>query len=82
MAETAQVTIEISEDLQKQLDDLARAMERPRSWVIGRALEDFVAVNAWHVAEIEAGLAEADAGDFASDEEVRAVFARLCKSAG
>jgi predicted transcriptional regulator len=39
-------------------------------------------VNAWHIAEIEAGLAEADAGDFASDEEVKATLARLCGSAG
>jgi RHH-type transcriptional regulator, rel operon repressor / antitoxin RelB len=30
----------------------------------------------WQINEIEEGLREADAGDFASDEEVAAVFAK------
>jgi predicted transcriptional regulator len=31
----------------------------------------------WQIEEIQKGIAEADAGDFASDEEVKGTFARL-----
>ena len=54
---------------------MAAALERPRSWVVMRALEEFVAEEAWQVEAIRRGIAEADAGDFASDGEVEAVFA-------
>jgi predicted transcriptional regulator len=35
-----------------------------------------VEINEWQIQEIRAGLAEADAGDFASDDEVRALAVR------
>jgi predicted transcriptional regulator len=40
------------------------------------AVSEFVALDAAHVAGIEAAMREADGGDFASDTEVAAVFAR------
>jgi RHH-type transcriptional regulator, rel operon repressor / antitoxin RelB len=40
---------------------------------ITQALEHFVAVQAWQVAEIHKALAEADAGDFAIAEEIAAL---------
>jgi predicted transcriptional regulator len=43
---------------------------------VGAGVGDFVAPDAAHVVEIEAGVREADAGDFATDAEVAAVFAR------
>jgi len=33
-------------------------------------------VQAWQIADIKAGLAEADRGEFATEEEVNAVFAK------
>jgi predicted transcriptional regulator len=33
-------------------------------------------LNEWQTAEIEKGVKEADAGDFASDEEMEALFAK------
>lgn len=38
--------------------------------------DDLIPLQAWQVEEIKRGLAEADAGDFASDEEVEKVFAK------
>jgi len=35
-----------------------------------------VELQEWQIRQIEEGLREADAGDFASDEEVATVFAR------
>ncbi|MER8423023.1 hypothetical protein [Mesorhizobium sp. M1403] len=45
-----------------------------------QAIEDFVAREEWQLAEIEAGLAEASRGDFASAGEVEAVVGKYVKS--
>ena len=62
--------------LYQQLEDLARATERTKSYVTLEALSSYLATQSWQVQDIEAGLAEADRGEFASDAEVAAVFAR------
>lgn len=46
-----------------------------------QTIEDYVACEEWQFAEIEAGLAEAERGDFASDAELAAVIARYAHSA-
>jgi len=56
------------------LDKIAINMERDRSYLIKKAVEDYIASQRWQLAEIRKGIAEADAGDFASDAEVDAVF--------
>jgi predicted transcriptional regulator len=42
--------------------DIAHAFDRPKSWVIEQAIKDFVALQAWHLAAIEEGVQDADAG--------------------
>jgi predicted transcriptional regulator len=68
------LTVRVSAELQDRLDAIADAIDRRRSWVINRALEAFVESEAWQIEEIKRGLAEADAGDFASEAEVVAIF--------
>jgi RHH-type rel operon transcriptional repressor/antitoxin RelB len=46
---------------------------RSHAWVITQALEHVVAVQAWQVEEIRKALAEADAGDFVTAEEIAAL---------
>lgn len=80
MAETTVFSVRVTPELKERLDAVAAALERPRSWVVTRALEEFVAQEAWQIEEIRRGIAEADAGDFASDEEVEAVFAKWTRA--
>jgi len=40
------------------------------------ANDDYLQVQEWQVEHIQEGLRQADAGEFASDEEVAAAFAR------
>jgi predicted transcriptional regulator len=68
------LTVRVSAELQDRLDAIANAIDRPRSWIITRALEAFVEAEAWQIEEIRRGLAEADADEFASEAEVRAIF--------
>ncbi|NVO16901.1 MAG: ribbon-helix-helix protein, CopG family [Rhodoplanes sp.] len=66
-------TVRLDDDTVAALDQLAEKTERSRSWLVAKAVEDFVALNAWQIGKIEAGIAAADRGDFASDDEVRRV---------
>jgi predicted transcriptional regulator len=68
--ETSVLTVRVSVELQQRLDAVAQAMDRSRSWVVTRALEEFVELHAWQVEEIHRALQEADAGDFATPEEI------------
>lgn len=52
-----------------------------RSYMAARAIEDFVSREEWQVAEIEAGIAEADQGEFASDDDVTKVIGKYIKAA-
>jgi predicted transcriptional regulator len=67
---TAAFTLRLDEATLDALDQLAEKTERSRSWVATKAIEDYVALNAWQIGKIEAGIAAADRGDFASDHDV------------
>jgi predicted transcriptional regulator len=57
------------------LDKLATSMDRSRNWLINRAIERYVAEQSWQIESINQGIADADRGDFASEDEVEAAFA-------
>jgi len=76
MSRSVVITMRLSPQLRDRIKKIAGAMERPRSWVVKRALEQFVAGQAWQVDEIRRGLAEADAGKFATEAQVKAVFSK------
>lgn len=69
----APFTVRLDESMLNALDQLAEKTDRSRNWLVTRAIEDFVALNAWQLGKIEAGIAAADRGDFASDEELARV---------
>jgi len=57
------------------LVSLAERQARPPIDLLNDAVDAMVETDRWQRAEIEAALREADAGDFASTEEVEAAFA-------
>ena len=74
--ESTTLTIRVAPSLRERLDRLAKATDRSRSWLANAALEAWLDANEWQVAEVEAGICEADAGEFATDDDVAATFAR------
>ena len=68
------VTTRIDEETQSRLDQLAKATDRSRSWLVADALRRYVEEEGWQVAAIEEGVRQADASDFASEEEVKTAF--------
>jgi predicted transcriptional regulator len=69
-------TVRLDDDIVGALDRLAARTDRSRAWLVAQAVRDYVAVNAWQVEKIEQGIAAAQAGDFATDEEVARVRAK------
>ena len=72
-------TVRILEETSDKLDELAVKMDRSRSFLAAKAIEEFVAREAWQLAEIEAGLAEANRGEFASETEVERVLGKYLR---
>lgn len=68
------MSMRLPASLSEQLGQLAEATGRTKSYLAVQAIQDFVDREAWQLAEIKQALIEADAGDFATDEEVQAVF--------
>ena len=56
-------------------------LDRSRSYLAAKAIEDYLEKETWQLAEIEAGLNEANQGEFASPEEVAGVIAKYVSAA-
>ena len=69
------MTIRLEDELKDRLERLAESTSRSKSYLAAQAIREFVELNEWQVSETRKALREADAGDFASDEEVDAVAA-------
>ncbi|MGB3426869.1 MAG: ribbon-helix-helix protein, CopG family [Burkholderiaceae bacterium] len=67
------MTIRIEDEVKDRLDRLAESTQRSKSFLAAEAIREYVENNEWQVAEIRKALKEADAGDFASDEDVAAL---------
>ena len=68
------LSIRVPGDVKDALERLAKATGRSRSRLAMEAIKEYLAEQAWQLAEIEQAIKEADAGDFASSDEVRATL--------
>jgi predicted transcriptional regulator len=71
---TAAFTIRLDDEMLAKLDALAADTDRSRSWIAAKAIESYVELNAWQIAKIKEGIAQADRGEFATEEEMDALF--------
>ncbi|MCM5555214.1 CopG family ribbon-helix-helix protein [Pleomorphomonas sp. NRK KF1] len=73
-------TVRLDDEKTRKLDQLASKLDRSRSYLAAQAIDDFLAREEWQIAEIEAGLAEADQGEFATADDLSAVVAKYVGS--
>ena len=66
-------------DVLAALDSIGKALDRDRSYMINEAMETFIELNSWQVAQIQAGLKEADEGQFAPQSEIDEMLGRKRK---
>jgi len=61
MAQTTTMTVRIPADVADRLDRLSQATDRTKSYLAGRAIEEFVSAQEWQVKAISDAVREADA---------------------
>jgi len=76
------LTIRVPEEVHQNLGSLAEMTGRSRSWLAMEAIKEYLEREQWQVSQIHKAITEADAGDFASQEEVAAVFDKWTSRAG
>lgn len=73
---TTTMTVRLPDRVRDRLDRLAEKTARSRSWLAAEAIASYVELQEWQLGEIAKGIEEADAGQFATDEEVASVVAK------
>ena len=64
------LSVRVEPEVKARLDALADATQRSRSFLAAEAIREYVEINEWQLQEIQNAVAEADAGDFASEDEL------------
>lgn len=70
------ITVRLPADLAIQLEKLTLATGSDESSITVAALRAYVETETVQIQDIEESIAEADRGEFASDEEVNSFFAK------
>ncbi|MCG8369759.1 MAG: ribbon-helix-helix protein, CopG family [Proteobacteria bacterium] len=58
----------------RKLDKLAAQQDRSRNYLVNQAIDQYLELLAWQDERIKEGIKAADAGRFASDAEMDAIF--------
>ena len=72
MSETVTLGVRVKQSKADALEKLAEATDRPKSWLIEQALDQYLETQAWQVEHIRQGLAELDAGQGYEHTEIKA----------
>ena len=73
---TRTINVRVPVSVYDQLGELATATARTKSFVTVEALSKYLEVQSWQVQEVQAAIMDADKGDFATDEQVNAIFTK------
>jgi predicted transcriptional regulator len=76
-AGSAHISLRVPNDLIQAFDKLAATLDRPRSWVMLRALRQYLEDEGAELAEDAESLAELDRGESVSAEDVRRQVERI-----
>ncbi|MEG3917630.1 CopG family transcriptional regulator [Microcoleus sp. T3_A4] len=70
-------TFLLDTEKKEALKAIATVTDRDLTYVLNEAIASYLDIYQWLLDEINKGVADAEAGDFASDDEVQAVFVKL-----
>ena len=70
------INVRLPEALYKQIEELAKATDRTKSFLAVDALTQYVKSESWQIQDIHKAIKEADAGEFATDQQVNDVFGK------
>ena len=64
------MTIRLEDGIKNRLDQLASVTQRSKSFLAAEAIAAYVDTNEWQLGEIQAALTEAEARDYATDQDM------------
>jgi len=70
MPEKDTFSVRLDPNKRKQLDSLAASMDRPRSYLVGQAIDQFLDYHVWKRERVEEGRAAADRGEFVAHDDL------------
>ena len=70
------VTARLDTETKEKLDLLAKSTARSKSFLISEAVRAYVKEQAWQIDAIKHGVEQANAGNFASNDEIRSTFGK------
>ena len=70
MTRTVPLSLRISEKKAREIETLAKATDRSKSWLLEQALDAYLETQSWQIARIEQGLAEVERGEGVAHEEI------------
>jgi len=78
---TEPVTLRLDAPTRRRLDKLAKATERSRAALAADAVKQYLELNEWQIAAIEAGMREADKGRFIDHARLKAKWEKKLAAA-
>lgn len=73
-SENPVISLRVPNELYSKLEKIVKATKRNKADLLLHWVEQAIALEEWQIQELEAGIKEADAGKFASNEEVERVL--------
>ena len=64
------MTIRLEDGIKNRLDQLANVTQRSKSFLAAEAIAAYVDTNEWQLAEIQVALTEAEARDYATEQDM------------
>jgi predicted transcriptional regulator len=77
MPQTVTLSARVPEDFRNQVDELAKALNRDRAWVVEQAVRRFLAEEAAFIAAVRRGREDIQAGRFVTHDEMEAELDRI-----
>ena len=62
-----------------ELDKVAESLDRDRSWVINRAIDNFLELQSWQADQVRKGLKDLESGRFVSHEEMKKRITKMVR---
>lgn len=68
------MTIRLETDMKARLDKIAEITQRSKSFLASEAINEYLKVQEWQLAEIKRGVAEADEGQLEDHESIHSLW--------
>ena len=73
------ITFRLDEQKRKAIDVIAAGLDRDRTYILNEAIDTYLEVHQWQMNHVKKGIRQANAGEFASDSQVKAILTKWQK---